>query len=54
LVGKKADSALVAEVAKAVAGETSPIDDVRATAWYRRRASETLVRELLSQALVTG
>jgi CO/xanthine dehydrogenase FAD-binding subunit len=47
LVGKKVDSALAAEVAKAVAGETSPIDDVRATAWYRRRASEVLVKELL-------
>lgn len=51
LVGKKPDSALIDIVAKAAAEETSPIDDVRATAWYRRQASEVLVRRLLSQIL---
>lgn len=49
LAGKVADAGLVAQVAKAVAGETNPIDDVRASAWYRRRASEVLVKELLGQ-----
>lgn len=51
LVGKTLDAALIADVAKAVAEETDPIDDVRATAWYRRRASEALVKELLSQVI---
>ncbi len=49
LAGKALDEGLVAQVAAAVAGETSPIDDVRATAWYRRRASEALVKQLLGE-----
>ena len=49
LAGKALDEGLVAQVAAAVAGETSPIDDVRATAWYRRRASEALAKQLLGQ-----
>jgi carbon-monoxide dehydrogenase medium subunit len=51
MAGKKVDGALIEQVAKAVAGETDPIDDVRATAWYRRRASEALAKELLGQAV---
>lgn len=51
LAGKAVDEGLVAQVAAAVAGETSPIDDVRATAWYRRRASEALVKQLLGEMI---
>ena len=49
LEGKQLDGALIEEAAKAASEETSPIDDVRATAWYRRRVSGTLVKRLLSQ-----
>jgi len=51
LEGKKPNKALIEEVAKAAAEEMTPIDDVRATAWYRRKVSEALVKRLLSQIL---
>lgn len=51
LAGKAVTAALIAKAAKAVAGETNPIDDVRASAWYRRRASEVLAKELLGQVV---
>jgi carbon-monoxide dehydrogenase medium subunit len=51
LAGKAVDAGLIAEAAKAVAGETNPIDDVRASAWYRRRASEVLTKELLGRVV---
>jgi CO/xanthine dehydrogenase FAD-binding subunit len=54
LAGKKVDAALLGEVAKTVAGETNPIDDVRAQASYRRRASEALAKDLLGRALAVG
>jgi CO/xanthine dehydrogenase FAD-binding subunit len=50
--GKPPDSEQIGKVASAAAGEINPIDDVRATAWYRRRACEALVRRLLTQLLV--
>ncbi len=50
LVGKAVDAALVAQVAAAAVGESSPIDDVRATAWYRRKAGTALVARALAQA----
>lgn len=49
LEGKQLDGALIEEAAKAASQETTPIDDVRATAWYRRRACEALVKRFLSQ-----
>ncbi|UCC90593.1 MAG: xanthine dehydrogenase family protein subunit M [Dehalococcoidia bacterium] len=45
------DKTLITKAAKAASEETTPIDDVRATAWYRRKVSETLVKRLLSQIL---
>jgi len=45
------DKTLITKAAKAASEETAPIDDVRATAWYRRKVSETLVKRLLSQIL---
>jgi CO/xanthine dehydrogenase FAD-binding subunit len=51
LVGQKADSSL-AEIARSDHfSELSPIDDVRATAVYRREAAETLVRRALGQCV---
>lgn len=49
LEGKRLDGALIEEAAKTASEETSPIDDVRATAWYRRKVSEVLVKRLLNQ-----
>jgi len=39
-----------AQAAAAAVGESSPIDDVRATAWYRRKAGTALVARALAQA----
>jgi CO/xanthine dehydrogenase FAD-binding subunit len=50
LVGKAVDQALVAECAATAVGESSPIDDVRATAWYRKKAGTALVAQALAQA----
>ena len=50
LVGKAVDAALVAQAAATAVGESSPIDDVRATAWYRRKAGTALVARALAQA----
>jgi carbon-monoxide dehydrogenase medium subunit len=47
-------SELIAMAASRAAGECSPIDDVRASADYRRHTVEALTRRLLSQALRKG
>jgi carbon-monoxide dehydrogenase medium subunit len=47
LEGKKLDSRLIEDAAKSAAEATSPIDDQRSSAWYRRRATQALVKELL-------
>lgn len=49
LEGKVLDEAVIAAAAKAAAGATSPIDDARGTAWYRKRASEAVVKQLLTE-----
>lgn len=54
LVGKAVDQALVARCAAAAVGESSPIDDVRATAWYRQKAGTALVAQALAQAAGLG
>jgi carbon-monoxide dehydrogenase medium subunit len=41
---------LIAEAASRAAGECSPIDDIRASADYRRHTVEALTRRLVSQA----
>ena len=48
LEGKTFKESLIRESAKAAANATSPIDDVRGSAWYRRRATEALVKQLLA------
>ena len=50
LKGKAVDAALAAQAAEAAVGESSPIDDVRATAWYRQKAGAALVARALAQA----
>lgn len=49
LVGRTLDDHLIADVARAVARETSPIDDVRGKASFRRRAITAMVKEVLGQ-----
>ncbi|MFH1242233.1 MAG: xanthine dehydrogenase family protein subunit M [Pseudomonadota bacterium] len=49
LEGKTLNQTLINEAARAAAAATNPIDDVRGSAWYRRRATEALVRQLLAQ-----
>jgi CO/xanthine dehydrogenase FAD-binding subunit len=51
LPGKSLDEALIEQAATAAMAATAPIDDTRATAWYRKRASGVIVKRLLQQVL---
>ncbi|MCP4426930.1 MAG: xanthine dehydrogenase family protein subunit M, partial [Chloroflexi bacterium] len=44
LIGHPLTDVRIAQAAKTAAGECSPIDDVRGSAWYRKRMVEVLVR----------
>jgi len=46
--GKALDDELIARAAQAAADEISPIDDIRASAWYRRQMTNELVLRILS------
>jgi len=48
--GKALDQAAIEECAAQAVAETSPIDDQRATAWYRQKAGKALVARALAQA----
>lgn len=50
LKGKLLDEALVNRSATEAVAETNPIDDQRATAWYRKKAGAALVAQALLQA----
>ena len=50
LKGKVLDKALIAQCAVEAVAESSPIDDQRATAWYRQQAGTVLVGRALAQA----
>ena len=50
LEGKPVDGTLIRKCAGKAITETSPIDDQRATAWYRKKAGENLVARALAQA----
>lgn len=47
--GKTLDDATIDQCAAQAVEETSPIDDQRATAWYRKRAAKALVAKALKQ-----
>lgn len=49
--GKPVDGTLIRKCAGKAITETSPIDDQRATAWYRKKAGENLVARALAQAV---
>lgn len=48
LEGKTLDDAVIEEAAEIAAGEATPIDDIRATAWYRDHLIKVFLRRLLS------
>lgn len=50
LKGKALDEALIADCAAEAMAESTPIDDQRATAWYRQKAGATVVARALRQA----
>jgi xanthine dehydrogenase FAD-binding subunit len=50
LKGKVLDKESMDECAAEAIAETSPVDDQRATAWYRKKAGAALVARALSQA----
>ncbi len=50
LKGNAIDKSLISTCAAEAIAETNPIDDQRATAWYRRKAGENLVGRALDQA----
>lgn len=50
LIGRVLEPAVINEAVKAVQDDISPIDDVRAPAWYRRVAAATLLDRRLGEA----
>ena len=50
ITGKELDEGLIAKCAAKAIGESSPIDDQRATAWYRKKAGKALVARAVAQA----
>jgi xanthine dehydrogenase FAD-binding subunit len=51
LEGKVLDAALADAATKAATGEAQPIDDVRASAWYRKELLHNMTRRMLSDAV---
>ena len=51
LEGKVLDAALAEAAALAAAAEAQPIDDVRASAWYRKELLHNVTRRMLSHAI---
>ncbi len=51
LVGKKAAAGIIQQAAQTAAAETRPIDDIRASAQYRRNMAAILVRRALETSL---
>jgi carbon-monoxide dehydrogenase medium subunit len=49
--GSNLSDSVVNEAAKVAAGECMPIDDVRASEWYRRQIVEALVKRSINQAI---
>jgi xanthine dehydrogenase FAD-binding subunit len=51
LEGQTLDAALAEAAAQAAADEAQPIDDVRASAWYRKELLKNMTRRMLSDAV---
>ncbi len=47
LEGRSLDAALAAQAAESAAEEVKPIDDVRASGWYRRELVRNMIRRIL-------
>ncbi len=54
LLGRPLEEKHIAEAARLAAQAARPIDDVRASAWYRREMVEVLVRRALGEIAVNG
>ena len=50
LEGRRLDAATVARAAETARDEVSPIDDVRASAWYRKELIHNMTRRMLDHA----
>jgi CO/xanthine dehydrogenase FAD-binding subunit len=50
IAGQAIDLDLIDKCAETAITETSPIDDKRASAWYRKKAGKTLIRRALARA----
>jgi carbon-monoxide dehydrogenase medium subunit len=50
IVGQAIDLGLIDTCAETAITETSPIDDKRASAWYRKKAGKMLIRRALARA----
>ncbi|NIQ39438.1 MAG: xanthine dehydrogenase family protein subunit M [Proteobacteria bacterium] len=50
ITGKELDEALIGECATQAVAESEPIDDQRASAWYRKKAGRALVARALARA----
>ena len=51
LIGKRLDAKLIQKTAEAAAGESKPIDDVRASAGYRKKMVPILVKRALEDCV---
>jgi len=50
LEGRRLDEATIARAAEAARDEVNPIDDVRASAWYRKELIHNMTRRMLDHA----
>ncbi len=51
LMGETLGEAVIEEAAKAAADESRPVDDVRASAWYRKKMVAVATKRAIAQAL---
>lgn len=51
LVGKELSESVIAQAAELAAAESRPVDDIRSSAWYRRKMVTVLVKRGLNSSL---